>query len=122
MTTTLVMVPSLVTVMLETLLTFPLLVAVTMPEPPAHFGMKLPITRPLALTVMLPVVAQVVVVPQQLVLQATVLPSLIVAVTFNWTVASSAMVAVAGAITMLETVLLVMVMVEILLLRSLLVA
>jgi hypothetical protein len=44
-------------------------------------------------------------VPQQFALQATVLLSLIVAVALSWTEANSAMVAVVGAMLMLETVL-----------------
>jgi hypothetical protein len=47
-----------------------------------------------------------VVVPQQPVLQAMVLPSLRVAVALIWTDASSAMVVNAGAMLMLKTVLL----------------
>jgi hypothetical protein len=73
-------VSSLVTVMLETLLVCPLLVAVTVPEPPTHPGTWLPVTRPLAPTVIFPVGVQVVVALQQPVLQATVLASLRVAV------------------------------------------
>jgi hypothetical protein len=93
-----------------------LLVAVTVPEPPAHFGTSEPVTKPLEPTVTFPVGVQVVGVPQQLVLQATVLASLIVAVALIWTDASSAMVAVVGATATLETVLLlVMVMVDTLL-------
>jgi hypothetical protein len=95
----------LVTVIVETLLTWVLLVALTVPEPPAHLATFTPVTRPLEPTVMFPVGVQVVVVPQQPVLQATVLASLIVAVALIWTEASSAMVAVVGAMVMLETVL-----------------
>jgi hypothetical protein len=96
----------LVIVMVATLLTWVLLVALTVPTPgAAHFLTSLALTRPLALTVMLPVGVQVVVVPQQPVLHDVIVPSLIVAVALIWTVASSAMVAVVGTIAMLETVL-----------------
>jgi hypothetical protein len=83
-----------------------LFVAVTVPEPPAHFGKSEPVTRPLAPTVTFPVPVQIVGVPQQPVLQAMVLPSLIVAVALSWTQASSAMLAEAGDMVTLETVLL----------------
>jgi hypothetical protein len=93
-----------------------LLVAVTVPEPPAHLATFTPVTRPLEPTVMFPVGVQVVVVPQQPVLHATVLLSLAVAVALIWTDASSAIVAVVGAIAMLETVsILVTVILEVLL-------
>jgi hypothetical protein len=106
----------LVTVIVETLLTWVLLVALTVPEPPAHLATFTPVTRPLAPTVTFPVGVQVVVVPQQPVLHAAVLPSLMVAVALIWTDASSAMVAVVGAMAMLETVsILVTVIVETLL-------
>ena len=80
------------------------MVAVTVQKPPAHFGMELPVTRPLVLTVQLPTGVQVVAVPQQPVLQSAVLASLKDAVAFNWTVASSLMVAETGATVTLETV------------------
>jgi hypothetical protein len=107
----------LVMVMVETLLTCVLLVAVTVPTPgAAHFLTSLAMTRPLAPTAMFPVGVQVVVVPQQLALHATVLPSLKPAVALIWTDASSLMVAVVGAMVMLVTVvLLVTVIVEVLL-------
>jgi hypothetical protein len=81
------------------------LVAVTVPEPPAHFGTSEPMTRPLVPTVTFPVGVQVVVVPQQPVLQAMVLPSLIVAVALSWTEANSAMLAELGDMLTLEIVL-----------------
>jgi hypothetical protein len=56
--------------------------------------------------VILPPLNQLVVVPQQPVLHATVLPSLRVAVALIWTSQSSGMVAELGAMAMLETVLL----------------
>jgi hypothetical protein len=102
-TTTLETVLLLVTVIVETLLVWPLLVAVTVPDPPAQFGITEAVTSPLALTVMFPVGVQVVAVPQQPVLQAAVLPSLTAAVALSWTEASSAMVAFAGAMAMPET-------------------
>jgi hypothetical protein len=106
----------LVTVIVETLLTWVLLVALTVPEPPAHLATFTPVTRPLEPTVTFPVGVQVVVVPQQPVLHATVLASLIVAVALIWTDASSAMVAVVGAMVIPVTVsILVTVMVETLL-------
>jgi hypothetical protein len=114
----------LVMVMVDTLLTCVLLVAVTVPTPgAAHFLTSFAVTRPLAPTVMFPVGVQVVVVPQQPVLQAAVLPSLMVAVALIWTDASSLIVAVVGAMATLETVsILVTVIVETLLTCVLLVA
>jgi hypothetical protein len=61
-----------------------LLVAVTVPTPgAAHFLTSLAVTRPFAPTVTFPVGVQVVAVPQQPVLQDTVLESLIVAVALS---------------------------------------
>jgi hypothetical protein len=94
-----------VTVIVETLLVCPLLVAVTFPEPPAHLGIEFPVTYPLELTVTLPVEPQVVVVPQQLVLQATVLESLKVAVALSWAVPNSTMLALEGDMDIEDTML-----------------
>ncbi len=80
------------------------MVAVHEAEPPTQPATWLPVTRPLAFTPALPVQDQEVVVPQAVApLQARVLVSDRVQVAFNWTVASSAMVAVVGAMATLLT-------------------
>ena len=98
-------VSELLTVIVEVLLTCALLVAVTVHGAAHAFGDRAAGYKAARTDCnRCRSAAQVVVVPQQPVLQSAVLASLKVAVALSWTVASSLMVAEAGAMVTLDTV------------------